>query len=210
MSVSIQDVRSFAPPQKSYLWSVNLLYGEPLAGRRRGEHVFDRADDPVTTECIQQYARRVTFNFPSIESEEVPFAIGSIKYASKISVSGMTIEFYEDELFSTTKFFDDWRNSIVIPETNSIARRSRFEYFGYPDSYKGVIWINPEKADRNTVTSFAIKADGCFPTSRQDYEFAGDSSQLLTVSQSFSVDDLWLAPTPLGIVTVGNFTEVGS
>lgn len=127
------------------------------------------------------YLKCHSVQFPGIANEAFVVNLWGhqVKHRGKQnSTQQMTVSYYEDKLFKTTKALRAWHRAVVNPETGT-SLGNKFAY--------GVL-AKMEFYDHTGRTAYESSFVNMFPESLDGYELSGDSSAPLLVNATFGFD----------------------
>jgi hypothetical protein len=135
-----------------------------------------------------EYLESVDIPFNNIKSDTVFVGSGYSCYPLSHEVESTTAVFYEDSESNTVKWLMDWKSK-VKSFTKGV--------YGLPKDYKRDMTVG--FLSNNGNVSIRYKLIGLWPTQTSNLSLNYTESGRITISQTFSVDDI--------IVEHGNYTQ---
>lgn len=171
----LAKMRMRADPQFSFNWRCYL----PTIPGENGASSFDESILSV----FNYYVEDVSISLPFFSSQDY-FRNGTRVYYPTYSDTGtINITFYEDGFMNVTRYLEAWKNLIQNRVTG---------LYNYPSIYKKEIRVEPLSNIGVPGGTFLVK--GAFPTQSQPVSFGANSSEVIKVSQEFSVNRILFIP----------------
>ncbi len=157
-SLSRNRAQQLAPPAIDWRWVVNL---PSIPGAPNSKN--------IVVEAIE---------FPHFSISAIPRFNGASNrhYPGISEISAFAMTFYEDNMFSATKYLYAWKSLVV--DTNGI--------YGVPADYKKDLRLRMYDIQDHIMFNGTLQE--CWPTNISSYSLNYNDSNRLTISAQFATD----------------------
>ena len=134
-----------------------------------------------------EYVESITLPTLSYETDTIARAGIDYKFASKASVTDLTMQLYVDDTCKSLAYIQNWLH--LVSGATDAGLQMYTGFYRCPGEYKHDIQVDIHDVNDNTV--YSCKLVGVFPTSMEVGDLSSDDGERIVITVTFSVDEIF-------------------